>query len=153
MISISELLSVIGFESGVFIKIFFIFFSITIAFADIKTGEVPRIAFFIAFPLFMASRLLQNEPHSLTSIFGGTFIGLFVFLLAFFLSHKMLGLADVWYSSLIGLVLGPLWWYAAMSCACIAGIICMLVLRRRKIPFIPLMALGGVAMIIASHYY
>ena len=142
--------TVFSFESGVLYKIIFLIFSIIIALADIKTGEVPRIAFYIAFPFFFIFRLLQNDLYSLGSIFGGSLIGLLVFLLAFFLSRKMLGLADVWYSALIGLILGPWWWYAAMSCACVAGIICIIVLKRRKIPFIPLMALGSIVVIIAS---
>ena len=143
------MLSVIGlFESGLLFKILFAVFSIIITFQDVKTGMVPRVMFFMAFPCFFVLRLLESGPQSPDSIFGGALIGLFIFLIAFFISRKRLGLADVWYSALIGLVLGPWYWYAAMACACLSGIICMFVTRRRKIPFIPLMAIGGVAMII-----
>ena len=136
------------FASGTLFKILFTIFSIIIALADIKTGAIPRIAFCVAFPFFFILRLLQAGPQLPELILGGALTGLTVFLLAFFISSKKLGLADVWYSALIGLALGPWRWYGAISCACIAGIIYMLAFKRRQIPFIPLMALGSVLMII-----
>ena len=127
------------------VKIFFFIFSFAIALSDIKTGMVPRIAFAFAFPVFFTFRLLSDDAHSAAALAAGALLGLFVFLAAYLVSRKKLGLADVWYSSLIGLVLGPWWWYAAMFCACSAGIIYMLVSKKRRIPFIPLMAFGSVA--------
>jgi len=73
---------------------------------------------------------------------------LFVFLLAFFVSNKKLGLADIWYSALAGMALGPLCWYAAISIACVLGIGYMFVSKRRQIPFIPFMTLGSIIAII-----
>jgi Flp pilus assembly protein protease CpaA len=128
------------------VKIFFYIFSFAIAVSDIKTGMVPRIAFIFAFPAFFVLCLLSGNPHSLLTMAVDALLGLVVFLFAFAISGKRLGLADVWYAALAGLVLGPLWWYAAMFCACIAGIVFILVSGRRKIPFIPLMALGGAAV-------
>ena len=134
--------------TAVFSKVLFAVFSIIIAAADIKTGKVPRLAFVIAFPLFLGLALLQNELHLPQGALAGALLGLLVFLLAYFVSGKKLGLADVWYSALIGLVLGPWWWYAAMGCACVCGIVYILVSKKRKIPFIPLMAFGSLIMII-----
>ena len=139
---ISEVLSEVLF------KALFAIFSLAIAMADIRTGMVPRIAFVFAFPLFFAFALLLPETHPPVHTLAGALLGLFVFLLAFFISKKKLGLADVWYSALTGLVLGPWHWYAAMCCACVTGIIYMLVLKKRRMPFIPFMALGSIAVII-----
>jgi len=130
--------------SGLVAKILFSMFSFAIALSDIKTGVVPRIAFVFAFPVFFGLYLLSGNFQSALIMLAGALLGLSVILLAFIISGKKLGLADVWYSALIGLVLGPWLWYAAMFCACIAGIAYILVSGRRKIPFIPLMALGSV---------
>ena len=134
-------------------KTLFTVFSFIIAIADIKTGMIPRLAFILAFPVFLALGLLQNETFSILATLAGALLGLIVFLLAYFISRKRLGLADVWYSALIGLVLGPLWWYAAMGFACVIGIIYMFVSRQKKIPFIPLMALGSVTMEIIRTFF
>ena len=129
-------------------KVLFSLFSVIIAAADIKTGKVPRIAFIIAFPVFFLLRVLSNEQLPYWEPIAGSLAGLTVFLLAYFITGKKLGLADVWYSALIGLVLGPWWWYAAIGGACIAGIIYILVSKQRRIPFIPLMALGSIIVSI-----
>ena len=130
--------------SEIVCKIFFALFSIAIAAADIKTGAVPRFAFIAAFPFFFVFGLLQAEAHPAGAALTGTLLGFFVFTLAYFISGKKLGLADVWYSALIGLVLGPLGWYAAISGACVTGVIYIFVSKQRKIPFIPCMALGSI---------
>ena len=127
-------------------KALFAIFSMIIAGADFKTGVVPRLAFVIAFPLFIILKILSNESLPLWELFAGAVLGLGIFLIAFFISGRKLGLADVWYSALIGLVLGPLWWYLAIGSACITGMIFMLASRRRRIPFIPFMALGSIVV-------
>ena len=132
---------------AVFGRVLFAVFSIITSAADIKTGKVPRLAFIIALPLFFLLALVQNELRFPQGALAGALLGLLVFLLVFFVSGKRLGLADVWYSALIGLVLGPWWWYAAMGCACACGIVYILVSKRRQIPFIPLMAFGSFAII------
>jgi len=134
--------------SEMVIKILFSIFSLAIAASDLKIGAVPRIAFALAFPVFFVLCLLSGNSHPAVIMLAGALLGLSVFLLTFIISGKKLGLADVWYSALVGLVLGPRLWYAAMFIACIAGIVYILVSRRRKIPFIPLMALGSVVVSI-----
>jgi len=129
---------------AVFIKVSFSIFSFAIALSDIRTGMVPRVAFVFAFPVFFALCLLSEDSRPPEVLAAGALPGLFVFLVAYFVSGKKLGLADVWYAALIGLVLGLWLWYAAVFCACIAGIIYMLAFKKRKIPFIPLMAIGSV---------
>jgi prepilin signal peptidase PulO-like enzyme (type II secretory pathway) len=135
------------------IKVFFSIFSFAIALSDIKTGMVPRVAFMLAFPVFTVLCILSEDPHPPEILAMGTLLGLFVFLTACFVSRKKLGLADVWYSALIGLVLGPWLWYVAVFCACITGIIHMFAFKKRKIPFIPLMALGSAVVIFFQIFF
>jgi prepilin signal peptidase PulO-like enzyme (type II secretory pathway) len=132
-------------------KLLFFLFSAAVAFMDIKTGAVPRIAFVLAFPLFFILKLVSDAP--LWPSIAGALAGLSVFLLAFFISKKKLGLADVWYSSLIGLALGLWHWYIAVSFACLLGIAYILLLKKPfsfkpSIPFIPFMAAGAAAAVI-----
>jgi len=130
--------------SVILMKLLFSIFSFAIALSDIKTGMVPRIAFVFAFPVFLILCLLSDDHNPPEVLATGALLGLFVFLAAYLVSKKKLGLADVWYAALVGLVLGPWWWYAAVLFACITGIIYMLTSKKRKIPFIPLMAFGSV---------
>ena len=124
----------------------FFVFSFGITLADIRKGEVPRVAFVIAFPIFFVLRVGWGR-FPLWESAAGMLAGLSVFLFAFFISGGKLGLADVWYSALIGLVLGPRRWYGAACLACAGGAIALLVIGKHRIPFIPFMALGSVAMI------
>jgi prepilin signal peptidase PulO-like enzyme (type II secretory pathway) len=75
-------------------------------------------------------------------------MGIGLFLLAFFASRRRLGLADVWYSGLIGMVLGPLWWYPAVFAACASVALVVIYLRKPAIPFIPCMALGSLVTVV-----
>jgi len=126
------------------LTIIFTLFSAAIAVMDCKTEKVPRMAFIGVFPVLFALRFLPDMGSFPYYSFIGMVIGLAVFLLAYVLSKKKLGLADAWYSGIIGFVLGPLWWYAAISIACVLGILYMLFSKKIKMPFIPLMAIGGI---------
>ena len=132
---------------GVLFKAVFALFSVMIALSDVRKGEVPRVAFVIAFPVFLALRVTWGRFPLLESA-AGFLSRLAVFLLARIISGGKLGLADVWYSALIGLVLGPSLWRAAAGIACTGSMVALLVSGRRRIPFIPLMAFGSIAMII-----
>ena len=130
------------------IKALFAIFSIAIAASDIKTGAVPRLAFAIAFPVLLTAKTIVSGSGSMRESSIGLLIGLAIFLLAFFFLKARLGLADVWYSALTGMMLGPLWWYAAVGTACAGGIIYMIASGKRQIPFIPFMAAGSITVII-----
>ena len=142
--------------SMIFIRILFALFSIHIARADIKTGAVPRLAFILAFPFFIMLKALLKDGNQLLENIFAALAGLMVFLLAYFLSGRRLGLADVWYSALIGLVLGLYWWYAAIGLACVTGIayiiVAIITANKRQIPFIPCMAFGSITMIIIKGF-
>jgi prepilin signal peptidase PulO-like enzyme (type II secretory pathway) len=126
----------------------FAIFSLFIAALDIKTGAVPRLAFLFAFPFFFALGTLLAGWNHLWSSVTGLLLGLIIFLLAFVIARGKLGLADVWYSALIGMMLGPWWWYAAIGLGCFTGIIYMIGSKKRQIPFIPFMAAGSITVSI-----
>ena len=132
--------------SMMLLKIIFALFSMIIATLDIKTGAVPRFVFIFAFPFFSVFKALLQEGNPLMESAIGILAGLIVFLLAYFFSGRKLGLADVWYSALFGLVLGPWWWYGTIILSCIIGAICILAAKQRQITFIPCMAFASIAM-------
>jgi prepilin signal peptidase PulO-like enzyme (type II secretory pathway) len=116
-----------------------------VSIADIKTGAVPRVAFLVAFGCFGALRVLTAEScRPLWESMAGLPLGIAVFVLALVVSGGRLGWADVWYSGLIGMVRGPVWWYPSMGIACAAAILFIGITRKRCIPFIPFMAAGNV---------
>ena len=139
--------------AAIFDTTLFVLFSAAIAVVDIKTGMVPRVVFVIAFPVFLGLCLLRAELYTLAVILPGTLLGLVIFGLAFILSGKKLGLADVWYSGLIGLVLGPLWWYPAIGIACLMGTAWSLLFKKRRIPFIPCMAVGSITISVVQGWF
>ena len=128
------------------IMLFFVF-SVVIALADQRRGELPRAAFAVAFPVFFVLRVGWGS-FPLREAVAGLLAGLLVFLLARIVSGGKLGLADVWYSALIGLVLGPRRWYGAVALACAGALILLLASGKRRIPFIPLMVAGSIAISI-----
>ena len=132
-------------EINFILNIVFIIFSIIIAVIDYKTGRVPRIAFLLILPVFFMLRLVFDTSGTFLLSVIGALMGLAIFLLIFFISGKKLGLADVWYSGIIGFVLGPVWWYAGIITACFLGIMYIVLFKKKEIPFIPFMAIGGVA--------
>ena len=130
----------------------FIIFSAAISLFDIKTGAVPRITFVLALPFFIVIKFFPGAPGQFYQSTLGFLAGLIIFIFAYFFSRKKLGLADVWYSALMGLVLGLMSWYAAIGIACIIGIIFILISGQRKIPFIPFMALGSILTLIFKNF-
>ena len=104
------------------LELSFLAFSVFISFLDIKNRAVPRIMFVLALLFFIIVKINQTSGQLLISI-TGFLVGLIIFLLAWFLSKKRLGLADICYSSIIGLVLGINSWYTAIGIACITGLL------------------------------
>ncbi|MDR1288509.1 MAG: prepilin peptidase [Treponema sp.] len=123
-------------------------FSLFISILDMKNGAVSRFLLWGALLFFFTARCFMpggiREP-----VIGGA-LGIIVFLSAFFISGKRLGLADVWYAALSGIVLGPLWWYPAVLLSCAFGFLFIVISRRRSIPFIPCMAAGSGAILILA---
>jgi len=134
-------------------KVLFTLFSVIISLFDIKNGKVPRLAFILIFPVILIIYLIKMERYLLILAISGIILGFFVFISVFLLSKRKLGLADIWYSALIGMILGPIWWFAAIGVACLAGILCIIISKERRIPFIPCMAIGGVSISWAQSWF
>jgi prepilin signal peptidase PulO-like enzyme (type II secretory pathway) len=119
----------------------FSLFSLVISILDVRTGSVSRFLLWGGMLSFFFLKFLM--PGKMVESAVGGVLGIAIFLLAFFISKKRLGLADVWYAGLIGIVLGPVRWYPAILLSCLLGIGAALISRRRTIPFIPCMAVGS----------
>jgi hypothetical protein len=124
----------------------FFLFSVVISIQDAVTGTVSRLWLWTA---LLAALLLQGVIQAAVPVAAlvGGLLGVTVFFLAFFCSGRRLGLADVWYAGLMGIVLGPLWWYAAIGSACIYSLLFFAATRRRSAAFIPFMTAGSFTII------
>ncbi|GHT57787.1 hypothetical protein FACS1894109_10690 [Spirochaetia bacterium] len=125
----------------------YVLFSVYISLLDIRTGRIPRLLLWAAILLALLLKILIT-PGSLPlgSLTGGL-LGTALFLLAYLVSGKKLGLADVWYAGLIGIVLEPLRLYAALGVSCVLAIVFILITKKHSIPFIPFMAAGSFSML------
>ncbi|GHV12911.1 hypothetical protein FACS189491_06860 [Spirochaetia bacterium] len=119
-------------------------FSVYISFLDIKTGHVPRLPLWGALALALLFKTVMGA--GLMPVTGGLF-GLGVFLLAYRVSKKKLGLADVWYAALIGIVFEPLLLCASLGVSCVIAIAFILLSKKKSIPFIPFMAAGSFSVL------
>ena len=111
------------------------------SYQDIVYGEIKRIYLYAA----IAVVLCVKAPTAAWESFGGAVLGMLLFLLAYYISRKQLGLADVWFSGFIGAFLGIIKWYAAVSIACILALIFFICSRnkRKTCPFIPFLSIGS----------
>ncbi len=126
----------------------FLLFSVFISVADIKTGSVSRnLMWVMAAVLFLLKYTAYGRSVLALSAIGCA-LGLCVFLLAYLCSKKKLGLADVWYAGIMGIVLGLFRWYPAVFFACVMACLCMLAAHKRSIPFLPFMAAGAWLVLI-----
>jgi prepilin signal peptidase PulO-like enzyme (type II secretory pathway) len=128
------------------LAVLYLTFSLYLALRDIRHGEVSRVLLWLALLTALAGQVLGRGLAALPAAAGGGALGIGFFLLVFFCSGKKLGLADVWYSGLIGVVLGPLWWFGGIILACLGAIGYCVISRRRTVPFIPFMAAGSAAV-------
>ena len=133
------------------LKLSFITFSVLFSLFDIITGGVPRITFILALPFLIMLKIINNGLTNFHESIIAFLAGLIIFLISYFLSMKRLGLADVWYSALIGLVMGLRYWYAVIGIACITGCIFIMMSKQRKIPFIPFMAMSSIIILMFFH--
>ncbi len=124
-------------------SILFFSFSFYFSLIDYQKGSVPRFQLFVAIILMVISIFFTGGMgRSIMSIYG-CILGCMLFLLVRFVSGKKLGLADVWFSSLIGVFLGPIWWYLAVTFACLLTFCFCWFWQKRKVPFIPFLSMGA----------
>jgi prepilin signal peptidase PulO-like enzyme (type II secretory pathway) len=129
----------------------YIILSIYLAYIDIKAGYVSRLLLWGAIGVSCVGQFLLGGNFALLYAILGSILGVVVFFLAFFVSGKKLGLADVWYAGLMGSALGPVWWFPAVFIACFVALIYYAITRSRQpIPFIPCMAIGSILILLVG---
>ncbi|MEL3906616.1 MAG: prepilin peptidase [Treponema sp.] len=119
-------------------SIFFIF-CVYFSYQDIRYGELSRLQLWTAIVIVTGIRVAANFIGTLLG--GGT--GLLLFGLAYYVSKKRMGLADVWFSAFAGAFLGIVKWYYAVGIACIAALLFFMCSKNRTVPFIPFLACGS----------
>lgn len=86
---------------------------------------------------------------------GGLAAGLILFLIAYVLSRKSIGMGDVKLAAVLGWYLGIslIWWDLAVGLCC-AGLYCVIQLLRKKltmkdsIPLVPFLAIGTIVVLL-----
>lgn len=111
------------------------------SYQDCMYGEVKRIYLYAAITAAFCIKL----PSAAWDSAVGMAAGILLFLLAYYISKKQLGLADVWFSGFIGAFLGIIKWYAAVSIGCILALLFFICSRNKgkPIPFIPFLSIGA----------
>lgn len=129
----------------------FILTCIYFSYQDIVYGEIKRIYLYAA----IAVVLCVKAPAAVWESFGGAALGILLFLLAYYISKKRLGLADVWFSGFIGAFLGIIKWYAAVSIACILALLFFICSRNKQktLPFIPFLSIGACSIELIALLY
>ncbi len=135
-----------------FILVIFLLVSVPAVFQDIRAGEVSRYMLWGGLAAALLVQALGSVIPFIQAL-GGAALGCGVFLSARFITHKKLGLADVWYAGFIGAVLGPFWFFPAIMASCVLGIISFAISRNKQIPFIPCMAFASAAVMAAKIVY
>ena len=113
------------------------------SYQDIVYGEIKRLYLYTAIII----ALCIKGPVTAWESFGGAVLGILLFLLAYYISKKQLGLADIWFSGFTGAFLGIVKWYAAISIGCIVALIFFMCNKNKgkALPFIPFLSVGACA--------
>jgi len=132
-----------GLKTPVLYYSVFVSVCIYFSYQDIMYGEIKRIHLWIAIVI----ALCVKAPVAAWESFGGAVLGILLFLLAYYISKKQLGLADVWFSGFTGAFLGIIKWYAAIGIGCIVALIFFMCNKNKgkALPFIPFLSVGACA--------
>ncbi len=134
---------------------------------DIKNGEVPRIFSVVMLFVVLLSNILIVFTTEFTAqivlqrffqtIIDGAF-ALLTFAFAFFICKGKMGLADVWFSCAMGMVLGVRGFIIAALVACVIAFMfyCLIFAskkgrqHRMSLPFIPFLSVGFFVVLASS---
>ncbi len=144
----------------------FSFCAILFSILDIKNGEIPRVfclamlcfvfilKVFIVFATdYTAQELLQRLSQTTVA---GVF-ALFTFTLVFLVCRGKMGLADIWFSCAMGMILGIRGFIVATLIACVLAFLWYGVLfiikkgkrtSRMSLPFIPFLSVGYFSVVV-----
>lgn len=137
------------------------FFLIPIGAIDLEKRIIPNKILLVMLgirALLLAGDLLAYPTYAkelLISAFGGMLLGFLVFLLAYGLSRKSIGLGDVKLVAVLGFYLGmSLVWTVMVAGLLLAGIYSCIQLARKKvsmkdaIPLAPFLAAGTILIML-----
>ncbi len=136
-------------------------FLILLGFIDSKKTIIPN-KILVTMVVFRGIVLLGEitvvpswRTEMVKSAFGGMAIGFFIFLMAWFLSRRSIGLGDVKLAAVIGWYLGgSLIWFALVFCLTLAAVFSVIQLLRKKltmkdsIPLAPFFSGGTILILI-----
>ncbi len=148
----------------------FSFCAILFSFLDIKNGEIPRVfclamlcfvfilKVFIVFATDYTAQMVLERLSSTT--LAGVF-ALFTFTLVFLVCRGKMGLADIWFSCGIGMLLGIRGFIVATLIACLLaflwyGVLFLLKkgkLNRMSLPFIPFLSIGYFCIVLYMTFF
>ena len=136
-------------------------FLVILGFIDSKRTLIPNqllIMMLVARAMLLIGEI-GAEPawwkECLKSAFGGLGLGLVIFLAAWFLSRKSIGMGDVKLAAVIGWYLGgSLIWFNLVVCLSLSAIFSIVQLLRKKltmkdsIPLAPFFSVGTILILI-----
>lgn len=161
-IGVSAIFSIYGWTYTKCIRYLILLFGVLIlAYIDSKSQIIPNkiliIMFAIRCLLLIVELILYRYAaiELLSSAFGGLVIGFVVFILAYYVSKKGMGMGDVKLISVIGFYTGTAVLYAIIVFSLIACIVYSLVQMARKkvtaksfVAFGPFVAIGTIVAIV-----
>ena len=128
--------------------VFTVVFSAACSWQDIKTNSVPNWLLASGIILSILYRFIFERPELYYSfqigLITGFAAGLFYFIIRSITKQK-LGMADVWFGIVQGLLLTPEHLFLCVMIECVsAGFVFLILINRKiqKLPFIPFMSLG-----------
>lgn len=136
-------------------------FMIILAMIDHEKSIVPNkllIEMFLIRAVLLGMEIVVYPTYwkeKLASAGGGLLVGLVLFLLAYFLSRKNIGIGDVKLAAVLGWYLGlALIWYDLVVGLFLAGLYSCIQLARKKlnmkdsIPLVPFLAIGTMLLLL-----
>lgn len=137
------------------------FFLILLGFIDSKKTIIPNkilVAMFAFRGIILMGEITvvsSWRTEMVKSAFGGMAIGFIIFLMAWFLSRRSIGLGDVKLAAVIGWYLGgALIWFDLLFCLALASVFSLVQIFRKKltmkdsIPLAPFFSVGTILILL-----
>ena len=128
-------------------------FSALCSFFDIRTKSIPLWLLATGPAVIAFVKFFFERPFNLWWLLTAVIVGVFYFAVRL-ITHGKLGMADLFFGVVQGLVLSPFYIPICMLIECgLAALVFLIICRRaenKSLPFIPFMALGLIISYITS---
>ena len=125
---------------------------IVISVIDIRTMKIPDY-FIIITAVASLLRFLEPEGVSLLQYLSGLIPSIAILILSVILKHlthhRLLGGGDIKLIAALGLHLGP---YATLLTVLLASILAIIICRKQKFPFAPMLSASTLLIVLCSIY-